>query len=67
MRQELQDVLDLELVVVVVDVRSEFHFFDLCRLLFLLRVLLLLLLLVDELSEVHDPADGRAGGRRDLD
>src|SRR5687767_256756 len=65
-REELQDVLDLEVVIVVVDVRSELHFFYLCRLLFLLRVLLLLLLLIDELSEVHDPADGRVGGRRDL-
>src|SRR5450755_1022950 len=67
MRQKLQDVLDLEVVVVVVDVRAKFHFFDLCRLLFLLRVLLLLLLLVDELPEVHDPADRRIGGRRDFD
>src|SRR4030095_6997632 len=57
----------LEVVVVVVDVGPELHFFDLRRLLFLLGVLLLLFLLINELSEVHDAADRRSCGRRDLD
>ena len=57
----------LELVIVLVDLRSELDFLDLDDVLMLLRFPGALLLLVLILAEVHDPADRRHGRRRDLD
>ena len=57
----------LELVVVLVDFRPELDFLDLDDLLVLLRFARALLLLALVLAEIHDAADRRNGGRRDLD
>src|SRR5439155_11166881 len=65
--EEAFDVLLLELVVVLVDLRPEFDFFDENHLLVppgLTRALLLLVLI---LPEIHDAADRRVRRRRDLD
>ena len=64
--EEALDVLLLELVVVLVDLRPELDFLDLDHLLVLLRLARPLLLLVLILAVVHDPADRRHGGGRDL-
>ena len=64
--EEALDVLLLELVVVLVDLRPELDFLDLDDLLVLLRRPRALLLLVLVLAEVHDPADRRHGRRRNL-
>src|SRR3954467_1229615 len=66
-REEALDVLLLELVVVLVDLRAELDFLDLDDLLVLLRRPRALLLLVLIAPEVHDAAEGRDRGRRDLD
>ena len=59
--------LSLELEVVLVDLRPELDFLDLDVALVLPRLRLPLRLLVEELPEVHDPADRRGGRGRDLD
>src|SRR6185503_15300148 len=64
--QEALRVALLELEVVLVDLGPELHFLHLDVLLVLARLRLPLGLLVEELSGVHDPADGRHGGGRDL-
>src|SRR4030095_7900496 len=61
------DVLLLELVVVLVDLGPELDLLDLDHPLVLLGLARSFLLLVLILPEVHDPADGRHRGRRDLD
>src|SRR5258708_2432420 len=66
MLQEAQHVVLLELEVVLVDAGSELHLLDDDHLLLLLRLALFLLLLEDELPVIHDLADGRFRGRRDL-
>ena len=50
----------------LVDARPELHLFDDDHLLFLLGFALLLLLLEDVLTVIHDLADRRVRGRRDL-
>src|SRR6185503_11780760 len=60
------DVLLLELVVVLVDLGPELDLLDEDHFLVLLGLASALLLLVLELAEVHDPADRRNSGRRDL-
>src|SRR5216683_1441437 len=65
--EEALDVLLLELVVVLVDLRPELDLFDLDHLLVLASLARALLLLVLVLPEIHDAADRRHGGRRDLD
>ena len=50
----------------LVDVGPELDLFDVDDLLLLLRLVRLLLLLVQELAEIHDPADRRLGRRRDF-
>ena len=65
--EEALDMLLLELVVVLVDLRPELDLLDQDHLLVLLRFARALLLLVLILPEVHDAADRRHGGRRDLD
>src|ERR1035437_3829096 len=59
--QEPEDVLQLEVVIVLVDVRPELDFLDLGDLLLLLAFVLFLLLLERELAEVHDLADRGIG------
>src|SRR5262245_21406866 len=61
------DVLLLELVVVLVDLRAVLDLLDLDDLLVLLGLARALLLLVLIAPEVHDPADRRVRRRRDLD
>src|SRR5690348_12561197 len=65
--EEALDVLLLELVVVLVDLRPELDLLDVDHLLVLLRGPRALLLLVLVLAEIHDPADGRHGRGRNLD
>src|SRR6186713_91580 len=65
--QEALDVLLLELVVVLIDFRSELDLLDLDHFLMLLGLARSFLLLVLILPEVHDPAHRRHCGRRDLD
>ena len=65
--EEALDVLLLELVVVLVDLRPELDLLDLDHLLVLLGLARALLLLILVLPEVHDAADRRHGRRRDLD
>src|SRR5688572_12010359 len=65
-REEALDVLLLELVVVLVDLRAELDFLDLDDLLVLLRRPRALLLLVLIAPEVHDAADRRDRRRGDL-
>src|SRR6188472_3774496 len=65
--QEALDVLLLELIVVFVDLRPELDLLDQDHALVLLRLARALLLLVLVLAEVHDPADRRHRGGRDLD
>ena len=57
----------LEVVIVHVDLRPELDLLDLDHALVLLGLASALLLLVLVLAEVHDPADRRHRGRRDLD
>src|SRR5687767_10358162 len=64
--EEALDVLLLELIVVLVDLGPEFDFFDVDDLLMLLRLARPLLFLVLIFPEIHDPADGRHCGRRNL-
>ena len=64
--EEALDVLLLELIVVLVDLGPELDFFDVDDLLVLLRFARPLLFLVLILAEIHDPADGRHGGGRNL-
>ena len=64
--EEPLGVAPLELEVVLVDLGAELHLLDLDVPLVLARLRLPLGLLVEELSRVHDPADGRGGGGRDL-
>src|SRR5688500_5231650 len=66
-REEPLDVLLLEVVVVRVDLRPELDLLDLDHPLVFLGLARSLLLLVLVLAEIHDPADRRLGGRRDLD
>ena len=56
-----------DVVVVLVDVRPHLDFLDVDDLLLLARLALALLFLVLELAEVHDLADRRVRGGRDLD
>src|SRR4029077_5345129 len=65
--QEALDVAALGLVVVLGDLRAKLDLADVHLLLALAGLLGLLLLLVLVLRVVEDPADGRLGGRRDLD
>ena len=65
--EEALDVLLLELVIVLVHLRTELDLLDLDDLLVLPRLARALLLLVLVLPEVHDAADRRHGRRRDLD
>src|SRR5262249_53401481 len=65
--EEALDVLLLELIIVFVDLGAELDLFDENHFLVLLRLTRALLLLVLVLAEVHDAADGRVCGRRDLD
>src|SRR5690349_8674476 len=65
--QEALDVLLLELIVVLVDLRAEFDFLHLDDLLVLLGRPRALLLLVLVPPEIHDAAHRRVGGRRNLD
>src|SRR5436190_15221637 len=65
--EEALDVLLLELIVVLVDLRPELDLLDQDHLLVLLGLPAPLLLLVLELAEVHDAADRRHRRRRDLD
>src|SRR4029077_5337802 len=65
--EEALDVLLLELVVVLVDLRAELDLFDLDHLLVLAGFTRALLLLVLVFPEIHDAADRRHGRRRDLD
>src|SRR5687768_1035511 len=64
--EEAQQALELHVVVVGVDHRPELDLLDLEDLLLLLGLLLLLLLLVEELPEVHHPADRGDGVGRHL-
>src|SRR5688572_25916813 len=64
---EALDVVLLELVIVLVHLRTELDFLDLDHLLVALRFPGPLLLLVLILAVVHDSTDGRHGGRRDFD
>src|SRR5688572_10160205 len=64
--EEPLDVLLLELIVVLVDLRPELDLLDEDHLLVLFRRSGALLLLVLVLAEVHDPAHRRHGGRRDF-
>src|SRR5688572_12769039 len=64
---EALDVVLLELVVVLVDLRAKLDLLDLDHLLVTLGLARPLLLLVLILAVVHDPADRRHGGRRDFD
>jgi len=59
--EEPDDVPELEVVVVLVDVRPELDFLDLGDLLLPLGLVLFLLLLERELPVVHDLADRRVG------
>src|SRR5690606_13055994 len=65
--QEAFDVLLLELIVVFVNLRPELDLLHQNHLLVLLCRPRALLLLVLELAEVHDPAHGRDGRRRNFD
>src|SRR5256714_452394 len=65
--EPLARVLHLEVVVVLVGAWSELDLLDDDDHLLLLRLARLLLLLVGELAEVDDAADGRVCRRRDLD
>src|SRR6185503_10284917 len=65
--EEALDVLLLELVVVLVDLRAELDLFDLDHLLVLASLARALLLLVLVLPEIHDAADRRVGRRGNLD
>src|SRR5262245_35861830 len=65
--EEALDVLLLEVVIVLVDLRTELDLFDLDHALVLLRFAAALLLLVLILAEVHDSADGRYRSGRNLD
>src|SRR5688572_106868 len=64
--QEPDQITQLDLVIRRLRARPEFHFLELDLFLFPLRRVSLLVLLEQELSEVHDPADGRLGGRRNF-
>src|SRR5688572_28003830 len=65
--EEPLDVLLLELIVVLVDLRPELDLLDEDHLLVPFRFAAALLLLVLVLAEVHDPANRRHRRRRDLD
>src|SRR5262245_4268119 len=65
--EEVADVPDLEVDVVTARLRAELHFLELAGGVLLARLLLLLLLRILVLAVVHDPADRRCGGGRDLD
>src|SRR5688572_3921215 len=65
--QEALDVLLLEVIVVLIDLRSELDLLDLDHPLVLLGLPRSLLLLVLVLAKIHDPADRRHGRRGDLD
>ena len=64
--QKPENVILFELEVVLVDSRPELHLFDENDFLLLLCFVVLLLLLKEELTVVHDLADGRLRRRRDL-
>jgi hypothetical protein len=66
-RQKPADVLDLEVQIVVVRLRTQLDLLQQDRGLVLPRLLLLLGGLVLELAEVHDLAHRRRGARIDLD
>ena len=65
--EEPADVPGLELIIVLVRLRPHLHFLDLDDRLLLARVLRPAALLVLELAEVHDPADGRSRLRSHFD
>src|SRR5262249_20132419 len=65
--EEAFDVLLLELVVVLVDLRAELDLLDLDHFLVPPGLPRALLLLVLVFPEIHDAADRRVGRRRDLD
>src|SRR5580765_1682008 len=64
--QKTQHVILFGFVVVVVHINAELHFLDYDLLLMLLGLALLFFLLVQEFPVVHDAADGRLRGGRDL-
>ena len=65
--EELDGMLEFEIVVMVVGLRSETDFLDFHFLGIGLSLFLLFLLGVEEFLVVDDPADRRSGGRCDLD
>ena len=65
--QEALDVLLLELIIVLVDLRPELDLFDVDYFLVFLGLARALLLLILILAEIHDPAHRRYGRGRDLD
>src|ERR1700722_10685331 len=65
--EEALDLLLLELIIVLVDLRAKLDLLDLDHLLVTPGLPRALLLLVLVLAEVHDPADGRDGSRGDFD
>ena len=64
--QESFDMTKLELEIVFLGLRPQFHFFEMDDDLLLFRLMRLLALLIFELSVVHDAADGRLRFRRYL-
>ena len=65
--EELDSVLELEVVIVVIGLRTETDLLHLLLFLVRLRFLLLFLLSVKELLVVNDAADRRSSSRSDLD
>ncbi len=65
--QEPQHVILFGIVIVVVHVNAELDLFYGDRLLMLLRLALFLLLLIKVFAVIHDAANGRLCGGRDLD
>ena len=66
-REESNKIPELDLVIAFVSAGPEFDFLDLDLLQLELGFVLFLGFPVLELAEIHDPANGRLGHRRDLD
>ena len=64
--EELLRMFELEVIVVIIGLRSESYLLDLLLFLVLLRLFLLFLLCIEELLVVHDSADRRVRRRSDL-
>src|SRR5437588_338689 len=65
--QKTQNMILLRLVVMVVHINAKLHFLDHDLFLVLLGLALFLLLLIQKFTVVHDAADWRGGGGRNLD